>query len=69
MTYRTDPVFAPPGGPGLCVENVDGVYMDDPANHSLYNSGNLALPTIPGDFDTNYTGTRQTTPHPGKITE
>lgn len=69
MTYRTDPVFAVPGGPGVCVENPDGVFMDSPHNHSLYDSGSLSLPIIPGDFDTNFTGTHGTVPYPGKITE
>lgn len=68
MPYRTDPVFAAPGGPALCVENADGVFMT-PGQHSLYNSGELPLPTIPGDFDVNYTAAHGTVAYPGKITE
>lgn len=44
-----DPFLGVPGGPPLTVENPDGVFVGQ--KHSLYDSGQLIQPQIPGDVD------------------
>lgn len=44
-----DPFLGVPGGPPLTVETPDGVYTGN--RHSLYDSGSLIEPLIPGDVD------------------
>jgi hypothetical protein len=43
------PFLGVPGGPPLKVENPDGVFLGE--RHSLYDSGSLPQPVIPGDYD------------------
>lgn len=47
-----EPFLGVPAG-GVRVENPDGVFNHSPHAHSLYDTGPLAMPVIPGDFDKN----------------
>lgn len=50
MAEQREPFLGVPKG-DVKVLTPDGTYRGDYTNHSLYDTGPLPQPTIPGDFD------------------